>query len=251
MPLPTVALIHGFAGSPEAWSKTAAAWPAPTPQLVPLRLPGHAADYVASADGTFQDAVDTLLDQLPGSPVGVVGYSLGARIALGLAVQYPDRVSALTLIGVNPGLPETSRPQRREHDERWARQLETEGLDAFLEAWIQQPIFSTQASLPPDVRAAQRAQRRSLNPHQLAAAMRQMSLGAMPDYREAYRTLDMPTQLVVGALDAKFLAIVETMKQRRAPTRVDVIAGVGHNVPLEAPASLAVRLDAFHAPRGR
>lgn len=243
--------LHGFAGAPAAWDRTLAAWPSARAPIrpAPLRpaLPGHDPSCPASAEATFREAVEALARGLPsGERLGLIGYSLGARLSLGLTVAYPERFSRITLIGVNPGLDDAARPARRVTDEAWATMLERQGLTRFLEAWLAQPLFASQASLPAEVRDEQAAWRRRLSASALAAAMRQLSLGAMPDYRAALEALPLPVQLVVGASDEKFRRIADGMQVSLPSARLDVIAGAGHNVPLEAPERLAARLADFH-----
>jgi pimeloyl-ACP methyl ester carboxylesterase len=57
-----------------------------------------------------------------------------------------------------------------------------------------------------------------------------MGLAEMPDYRAAIARCS----LIVGADDAKFLAIA-----RGLPAPLTVIPGAGHDVPLEQPELLA------------
>src|SRR5436305_857158 len=57
----------------------------------------------------------------------VVGYSLGARIALGLVAT--RRAPAAVLIGVNPGLADEDRPARAAADAAWAALLRARGID--------------------------------------------------------------------------------------------------------------------------
>ena len=59
---------------------------------------------------TFSDLAGTtveLLDHLDISRAAILGWSMGGFVAQRIAVEYPDRVSALVLAGTNPGSPET------------------------------------------------------------------------------------------------------------------------------------------------
>lgn len=246
----TVVLLHGFGGAPAAFERVIEAWPGERPTFVAPPLPGHHKQHPAQPDGGFADAVDALAAHLPsGGDLGLVGYSLGARLTLGLATAFPRRFERITLVGVNPGLDDQDRPARRDHDERWATLIEREGLERFFEAWQAQPLFSTQHRLPPAVRLEQSRWRTELEGEPLAAAMRQMSLADMPDYRPALAELELPVQLVVGELDTKFHRLANLMQSELRSYRLDIVDGVGHNVPLEAPEALAELLAAFHRPR--
>ena len=94
-------MLHGFAGSPRSWDAVLADAQLGRRPVTP-HLPGHG-DAPTIAGG-FDAVVDHLAAALDPEPHGVVGYSLGARLALGLAVRHPRRVERLLLVGVNPGL---------------------------------------------------------------------------------------------------------------------------------------------------
>ena len=72
-----------------------------------------------------------------------VGYSLGGRQALHLAVHRPEVVRGLVLISTTAGIEDdTERLRRREDDDRLAERIETIGLDAFLDEWLAGPLFA-------------------------------------------------------------------------------------------------------------
>jgi 2-succinyl-6-hydroxy-2,4-cyclohexadiene-1-carboxylate synthase len=183
-----------------------------------------------------------------GAPWHLVGYSMGARLGLGLLASYPRRFASATLVGVNPGLAEdgdgqAARQQRTEADEQWAQLLERDGVDAFIARWDRLPLFASQRRLPPAVLESQRSIRRQQSAAGLAAAMRALSLGRMPNYRPALERVGVSLCFVVGSLDSKFLALAESLVEQLAvsptPARLEVIDDTGHNVVLEAPTALA------------
>ncbi|MDX2089819.1 MAG: alpha/beta fold hydrolase [Kofleriaceae bacterium] len=219
-----IALLHGFLGSPEVWNDIA---PAPA-RAVPL--PGHGGGPVRA---TWDANLDAVADEIGACDL-VVGYSLGARVALGLVAT--KRVPRGVLVSVNPGIPDDERAARRASDAAWAAKLRTEGLAAFLAAWEAQPLFATQARVPQALRDARKARRASLDPEQLARSLEVMGLAEMPDYR---RYVDARCTLVVGADDAKYVALANAL-----PARVEIIAACGHDPTLEQPRALAAILAA-------
>ena len=120
-----IVLLHGFTGAPDVWDPVTACLGGPT---VAETLAGHHADLLEP--GGFADEVLRLRARLAGrAPVHLVGYSMGARLALALSLAAPAWVRRLTLIGVNPGLEDdAARAARVAADEAWARLLETEGI---------------------------------------------------------------------------------------------------------------------------
>jgi 2-succinyl-6-hydroxy-2,4-cyclohexadiene-1-carboxylate synthase len=155
-----VAYLHGFAGDPAAWEATLAALPRHDARAI--ALPGHGGGPVPAAWGACLDAIaDAIAAAFAGSVAGlggadlVVGYSLGARAALGLVAA--GHAPRAILVSVNPGIDDAERAARRAGDAAWARLLRERGIDAFAEAWEAQPLFATQAGLPP--RGGRRARR--------------------------------------------------------------------------------------------
>lgn len=182
--------------------------------------------------------------QSPGRGVHLVGYSLGARLALGLLVRHPSRFARATLVSCNPGIDPAERPARIESDERLACLLETEGIAAFVEHWASQPLFASQARLPEEIVATHRARRLAHAPAGLALALRHLGLGRMPDLRPALDRITVPVALVVGAEDHKFRALAERMAARLRRARVITVDGAGHDPTLERPDAVAAAIAA-------
>jgi 2-succinyl-6-hydroxy-2,4-cyclohexadiene-1-carboxylate synthase len=175
------------------------------------------------------------------------GYSLGARMALGLLARHPCLFRGATLIGVNPGLPsDAERARRVGVDERWCELLLRHGLPAFSAAWEAQPLFATQARMPPAGREAQRRLRHGHVVTGLTHSLRVVGLGQMPDYRGILGTQPLRVQLVVGALDTKFERLARELQRSARQVTLHVIPDAGHNLPLEVPGELArVLIKAF------
>ncbi len=223
-----LAYLHGFAGTPAAWDDVIGRLPGEV-----IALPGHGGGPVLES---WNANLAGIAHEVGKADV-VVGYSLGARVALGLLSA--GHVARAILISVNPGLDATARDARRVYDASWAAMLRERGLEAFLDAWEAQPLFATQARVPDDRRARRRARRRALDPEQLARSLETMGLGEMPDY---HAVIDDRCALIAGADDSKFLAIARSL-----PARLEVIAGAGHDPSLEQPAALADAIAALLA----
>ena len=224
------ALLHGFAGNTAVWDDVIAAWALPLPPRA-VALPGHGGD-TGEVRATWDENLAAVAAVVVGCEVGV-GYSLGARVALGLVAGgwCPRGV----LIGVNPGIADEERASRREFDQSWARMLRERGIDEFVAKWEAQPLFATQARAPAGRRAARREHRLALAPEQLAQGLETMSLATMPDYRGAIATHRDRIALLAGGDDAKYAAI-----SRGLPAAsFELVEGSGHDPTLEQPAALA------------
>lgn len=233
-----LALLHGFSGGPASWAEVCAGLPG---GVCPA-LPGHAPGLLPDPSG-FEASLGSVVDQLPPDRCQLVGYSLGARVALGIALRAPERVSALVLIGGNPGLQTAAdRAARARWDEGWACRFESEPLAVVLQAWAALPIFASQRALPPARLAGQAAIRRQHAGPALGAAMRQLGLAAMPNYWPRLTELKMPTTLVVGAQDQKYRQLAGEMCGVAPSLRLRLVPGAGHNPILEAPQALVAVL---------
>jgi len=236
----SVVLLHGFGGTHRAWDGVIAALDRErySPVLA-LDLPGHG----EAADGerpiTFPGCVAHVLARAP-ERFALCGYSLGARVALHVALAAPERVSRLVLVSCSPGIEDPAeRAARSEADHRLALELEDEPFEQFIERWRTQPLF---ADDPPEVGALAREDQRRNRPDALAAVLRGIGSGEMKPLWDRLGELAMPVTVLVGDRDAKFRALGQRMVES-LPLAELVIAPGGHGLPLENPAAVAGALD--------
>jgi 2-succinyl-6-hydroxy-2,4-cyclohexadiene-1-carboxylate synthase len=237
-------LLHGFTGAPRSWSPVITHAELDRPPLIPT-LAGHGRDWRSREAESFESEVTRLLSLAANmeSPRLLCGYSMGARVALGLLVREPSSFDAAVLIGVDPGLSdEAARNERRELDANRARLLREEGVAAFIAAWEELPLFASQRALCAETLANQRNIRLAHDAEGLARALQVLGLGEMPDYRAAITSAETPITLVTGSRDAKFSEIARAIAEENAHVDVELVDGVGHNVVLEAPAAVAAVL---------
>ncbi|MEO6603357.1 MAG: alpha/beta fold hydrolase, partial [Polyangiaceae bacterium] len=205
----TILALHGFTGSPHSWSFLGDS----AVHVVAPALVGHAGARDATQLEGFEDEVDRIARFVAaGEPVHVVGYSLGARLALGLALRHPESVARLTLISGHPGLSsDVEQCARRAADLVWIELLISRGVRAFVDAWETQPLWATQTHLPDSARARRRAERLSHDALGLSRSLRVAGLGVMPNYGERLAELEMPVSVLAGELDLKFSALARSM----------------------------------------
>ena len=237
-------LLHGFTGSPESWNRVVADAELDQAPLTPT-LAGHGRDWHTREVDSLESEIARLVSIASSArqPRLLCGYSMGARVALGLLTRQPQLFAAALLIGVDPGLSDdAARSQRRDADANRARSLRDDGLETFVSAWEKLPLFASQRELPRAVAANQRDIRLGHDGEGLARATEVLGLAEMPDYRPAVAALDVPITLMTGSLDSKFSKIAESLAAENAHVEAEVIDGVGHNVVLEAPAAVVAAL---------
>ncbi|HKO90194.1 MAG TPA: alpha/beta fold hydrolase [Polyangiaceae bacterium] len=237
-------LLHGFTGSGASFDEL-------LPQLAklgwagPLLRPSLLGHGAAPAPRVlrFEQEVDRLAAEIRRagfSGAHLCGYSLGARLGLGLLGRHASLFRSATLVGVHPGLSDAAeRAARVGSDERWCELLSRQGMAGFLRAWEAQPLFETQRALAAPQRERQRQIRQSHSADGLMQALRVLGLGQMPDYRGVLPAVALPVRLLVGSRDSKFEKLAQDCVA--ACGRIDLVRveGAGHNLPLEAPVQLA------------
>jgi 2-succinyl-6-hydroxy-2,4-cyclohexadiene-1-carboxylate synthase len=230
----TLLCLHGFTGSPQSWDFLAdlGEFPAIVPALV-----GHVGSAADSSVQRFEDEVDRLAALAAGAgALHVVGYSLGARLAVGFALRHPSRVARLTLVSAHPGLAtEPERVARRASDDSWCELLETRGVEAFTLAWQAQPLWASQARLPPHRRTQKQKERLSQTVSGLCRSLRVTGLAEMPNYAAALAEIRAPTAVLAGALDPKFCDLANGLARQITKAELAIVPDAGHDLLLERP----------------
>ena len=229
---PTVALVHGFAQTGGCFGPFGAAIEADH-RVLRVDQAGHGGSLRHLHAGLDEGA--ELLVHTVGDAV-LVGYSMGARLALHAALAHPTRVLALVLVGGTAGIEDPDeRAVRRAEDEDRARRLESIGLDAFLEEWLAMPMF---AGLPEWARFDEERRRNTVEG--LAASLRRAGTGTMAPLWERLEGLACPVLCVTGERDERYGLLAERLVAAAGgPARHVVIEGAGHAAHLERPEATA------------
>lgn len=234
-------VLHGFTGSAAAMAPLTSRLPGP---VLALDLPGHGSGPVSGdpVDYTMSAAIAGVVDAAAHlERFTLVGYSMGGRVALHVALACPDRVTALALIGARAGIDDPAeRAERIAADEALADRIESEGIEWFADFWASQPLFATQRSrLSAERQAELRAQRLTCDPGGLSHSLRGMGAGAVEPVGCRLGELSMACALIAGADDAKFAAIAHQMATAIPQATVSLIPDAGHAAHLEAPDATA------------
>lgn len=227
---PRLVLLHGFAQNRNCWGPITADLERDH-EVVRIDLPGHDRSAEVGADADLWDGARLIADT--GGPATYLGYSMGGRFALHVALAAPAVVHGLVLIGAAGGLDDAAdRAARVERDERLAELADEGGIEAFIDRWLAQPLFD---GLPEAMRYRQE---RCRNPVAgLAASLRHAGTGTQEPLWDRLYRLAMPVLVTAGGNDPKF-----AVEARRLATAIGdraelaLIAGAAHSPHLERPA---------------
>lgn len=250
-PEPKILALHGFTGVGTDFAPFArlctGTWHAPN-------LPGHGPE--PPLDCTPEATINNIDSQASGlrsqvsvlrpPPPVLLGYSMGARAALLHACAYPDAWEALILISPSPGIEDpATRAERRRVDDKLARRIENEGVDAFIDFWLSTPMIRSQKKICADWRETMQTRRREHSAKGLASSLRQFGQGSCPNLWQDLDKLTMPVLLLTGAEDVKYTRIAQGMAERLPQASTHHIDGAGHMPHLEAPEKSAALINSF------
>ncbi len=246
-------VLHGFTGRVESMADVGRAFSTGSRArpVVAVDLVGHGEsdsppDPTAYSMASCVAQVTAVLDALALSRVQLLGYSMGGRVALSLAVAHPARVASLVLVGASPGLADAdAREARVAADEALARRILDRGLERFVDEWMALPLFASQARRGAAALAAERAWRLRGSAEGLAGSLRGMGTGAMPPLHERLGEIAQPVLLVAGALDEKFAEIARQMQPRLPRAQCALVENAGHAAHWEEPARFAESVAGF------
>ncbi len=245
---PPVLFLHGFMGAASDWDEPASVL-APAFRCITVDLPGHGAsvgleEEAYTFDGTLAALAGTL-DELGVARCRVVGYSMGARLALAFALRHPDRVTRLVLESGSPGLrTEKERTARRALDEERAQQIEAD-LERFVAGWYRMDLFAS-LKRHPDLRDALVAKRRRNLSDEVARSLRGSGTGQQPSFWPDLEGLAVPTLAVAGGRDRKYADLAFAMSVAGPPV-MPLVVPAGHLVHAEQPDLFVALIRSFLA----
>ena len=234
-------MAHGFTQTSRVWGTIDRAL-AHAHQVVAVDMPGH---------GGSSEVASTLVDGAlelarVGGRAAYLGYSMGARFCLHLALARPDLVDSLILISGTGGIDDPGeRRTRRRSDEALADRLDpsTPGATAltveeFLDRWMAGPLFT---EISPE--AAGLDERRRNTGAGLASSLRRAGTGTQLPLWGMLDRLAMPVLVVCGERDQKFTALGTRMVRAiGANASLAVVPRTGHSPHLQDPDAVAGRV---------
>ncbi len=219
-------LIHGWAMHSGIWRGFAQQL-AKNYQVICLDLPGHGlSEAVEPYD--LQAIAAALVDAMPESPCCVLGWSLGATVALALAAHYPQRINSLILLAGNPRFVE---------DNDWAG-MKAELLEDFSNNLLlncQQTLIRFLALQVNQLQNGKHILKdlklavKECDPPTEQVLQSALLILKQADLRQAMLTLACPLTVILGEKDTLVpVQLGQDMKQLKPDLQLAVIERAGH-----------------------
>jgi 2-succinyl-6-hydroxy-2,4-cyclohexadiene-1-carboxylate synthase len=223
----TTILLHGFWGEPKDWNGVIDRLPLGLSVLAPdLYAPGPLAPSTALAEWPRR-FWHWLEHEVGGEPVQIVGYSMGARLALTAVLGAPaGRVRRALLISGRPHMSAAEHVAREKWEKDLAADFQRLDWPALETRWQEQAVF---AGSPPVERRKTPALREAL-----ALSLTQWSPRLQAVGREDLRALPETVEWAFGALDQNYLPVAKDLQEIPVRGQITVIPEVGHRVIAQA-----------------
>ena len=237
---PPLLVIHGFTGDRSTMSSIAEPL-SEDYSVVCVDLPGHGetGSNLEPSLFSFEETLSALVevtDFYGLEEFNLVGYSMGARLSIGLAAMYPDRIKSTILIGATAGISdESERAARRRSDDRLADEIMEKGIEWFVTYWMEQPIFESQKRLPSESLDAFRKQRLKNDIQGLANSLKWVGAGSQPPLWRQLNLISSPTLIMAGEEDTKFRSLAVRLNSGIPRSEIVIVPESGHACHLENP----------------
>jgi pimeloyl-ACP methyl ester carboxylesterase len=228
---PVVLLSHGYSATSAMWTPQIDALAA-AHTLILWDMRGHGASDSPDDPALYSQAhtvadMAALLDQANTNSAVIGGLSLGGYMSLAFYVEHAKRVDALMLFDTGPGYrSDTGRAGWNKIAGQRADQLEKKGLAALSES-------------------GEVAVSRHRSAQGLAHAARGMLAQRDGRVMETLPHIDVPTLVLVGALDQPFLGATDYMAAKIPGAQKVVLDGAGHASNIDKPRAFNAAVTAF------
>jgi len=224
---PTILLVHGSGVSARSWTAQLEGLGRGI-RVLAIDLPGHGeSDLMPEATvQAYADAARALVETLRLGPVFVAGHSLGGAVAVALAGRSPTIVKGLILLSTCAKLPETDGS--------------LEGLLWYLPGPIRKLVFFSMTKktlFAPGARGrAVQVGMEEIRACRPETILKDVAAARRMDLEEVARGLRVPTLILCGSRDKLTPpALSERLNDLIPSSRLLVLEGAGHMLPLEAP----------------
>ena len=242
-----IVCFHGFSESSYTWDSINL----PGYRLIRIDLIGHGDSDIPEEGAAYTipqmiEDLHTVIYHMVGDRYYLMGYSMGARIALSYALEYESEIKGLILESGSVGIAsDDERAERRKADEDLAVRIEDHDGTWFATRWAEAPIFESQKQLSECVEELIYLRRSNNSTYALACTLRGSGQGVMPYVGDKLAKLSVEGLYVSGALDTKYTTIGRDVFGKLPNFKHVIVEGAGHNVHLEKPGPFMMALADF------
>ncbi|WP_018127712.1 2-succinyl-6-hydroxy-2,4-cyclohexadiene-1-carboxylate synthase [Balneola vulgaris] len=246
--LPYLVLLHGFLGSGKSFESLLTRMsdycnPITIDLLGHGETEGSEMHYRFSFREQSADLIKLISEQLQ-SPLFLHGYSMGGRLAKGIALQRPDLIQGLILESTTFGIEnEQERQARQALDGRRADSI-MGNYRQFVDEWAKLPLFESKLVSEDAIKHISNIQKNQ-NPTWMGNSLLGFGTGTMPCFKDQLDQLKMPIMLIAGEKDQKFCHIMQSMQKHLSNSIFHIIKGANHRVHLECPSEFVLKLHQF------
>jgi 3-oxoadipate enol-lactonase len=232
-----VVLVHGLGDDHRAWRRVVAPLML-TRRVVLYDLRGHGGSPLGDADGSLAQLGADLVEVLDDAGLDravVAGFSLGGTIAMRAAIDAPERVAALALVGTSSRV---NKAARGWYEERAAM---VEDDDPELRKTLDGDTEDVYRNRPEEIEAGLRIRRESTaDPRGFAnACLAMASLNERP-LDDELGAIGVPTVIVAGDADQHCPPRASEIIAEKIPgATMQVLEDTGHPLPVERPDDVA------------
>jgi len=179
--------------------------------------------------------LNDLFQQLDLHNIILLGYSMGGRLALRIALTGSPFLSGLILESTTYGIEDPMlKKERVESDRKNANRI-LQDFHSFVDNWNKNPLFTALHPLSSETQQNLDFVQRRQRPHGLANSLIGFGSAAMPSVRDQLKNLTLPTLLLTGKHDVKYSAIGKEMSEQIPNCNHYILPGSGHRVHVDDP----------------
>jgi 2-succinyl-6-hydroxy-2,4-cyclohexadiene-1-carboxylate synthase len=233
-----VFLLHGFTGSSNDWLEIILNLNKKF-SYVAVDLIGHGKSDSPNEIEYYKlpaliAQLDDIFNHFTKDRFILMGYSMGGRVALSHAIQYPDKLAGLILESASAGIAdEKLRKERILEDEQVIEIIEKKSLEEFFKFWMSQDLFASLKSIPEEKLLEAKAAKLLNNKTGLINSLRGFGTGVMSPLHDKLNSIKCKTLLITGELDSKFSNINRELKKKIINSRHEIVKDSGHIVHFE------------------